>query len=101
MLPGVNRIMRRLIIPLVFLNLIPEELQRTAVLTSRDNANVNKRIFENALENKFVKCRRKEEIALEKKYEYATDDYIVAMYFYEKYHSPSCWLTTEVAAEFY
>ena len=48
-----------------------------------------------------MKRRRKEEIALEKKYEDATKDYIDAIYFLEQYHSPHCWLTLEVAAEFY
>ena len=58
----------------------------TAVLTSKENANVNKRIFDDALENHFVKRRRKEEISLKKKYEDATEDYIVAIYFHEQYH---------------
>ena len=48
-----------------------------------------------------MKCRRKEEIGFEKKYEDAIDDYIVAIYSDDKYHSPRCWLTLEVAAEFY
>ena len=48
-----------------------------------------------------MKLRRKYEVALENKYEYATEDYIVAIYFHEQYHSPCCWLTLEVAAEFY
>ena len=48
-----------------------------------------------------MKCRRKEEIALEKRYEDAPEDYIVEIYSHEKYHSPRCWLTLEVAAELY
>ena len=48
-----------------------------------------------------MKRRRKEEINLENNYEDATDDYIVAIYFHEQYHSPRCWLTLEVAAELY
>ena len=48
-----------------------------------------------------MKRRRKEEIGFEKKYEDAIDDYIVAIYSDDKYHSPRCWLTLEVAAEFY
>ena len=82
-------------------NFLPEELQKNYVLTSKQNANVNKRRFDDALENHFLKSRRKEEIALEKKYEDATEYYSVAIYFHEKYHSPHCWLTLEVAAEFY
>ena len=50
--------------PIGFFNFLPEELQRTSVLPSKDNANVNKRRFDDALENQFVKRRRKGEIAL-------------------------------------
>ena len=87
--------------PIGVFHLLPEDLQRTDVLTSKENANFNKRIFGDALENQFVKRRRKEEIALEKKYEDATEDYIAVVCFHEQYHSPRCWLTLEVAAEFY
>ena len=48
-----------------------------------------------------MKRLRKEEIALENKFEAATDDYIAAIYFHEKYHSSRCWITLEVATEFY
>ena len=48
-----------------------------------------------------MKRQRKEDISLENKYEDATEDYIVAIYFHEKYQSPSCWIKLEVAAEFY
>ena len=61
--------------------MIPEELQRTDVLTSKDHSNVNKRIFDDALEKYFVKHRRKEEIYLENNYEDATEDFIVAIYY--------------------
>ena len=44
--------------------LLPEELQSTDVLTSKENANFNRRRFDYALGNQFVKRRRKEEIAL-------------------------------------
>ena len=36
------------------------------------------------LEKQFEKRRRKEEIALDKKYKDATEDYIVALYFFER-----------------
>ena len=87
--------------PIGFFNFLLEELQRTAVLTSKDNENVSKRRFENALENQFMKLRRKEEIALENKYEDSIEDYIVAIYFHDKDHSTCCCLTLEVAAGFY
>ena len=46
--------------PIGFFHLLPEELQSTAVLTSKENANIKKRIFDDALENQFVESRRKE-----------------------------------------
>ena len=87
--------------PIGVFHLLSEELQRTAVLTSKENKNVNKTRFDNALENQFVKRRRKEDTTLEIKYEDATEDYKVAIDFHEKYHSPCCWITLEVVAEFY
>ena len=60
-----------------------------------------KKSFDVALAKQLEKRRRKEEIALEKQYEDATEDYIVAIYFFEQYHSPRCWLTANVANEVY
>ena len=57
-------------------HLLLEDLPRTSVLASKDNADENKRRFDGALENQFVKRHRKEDITLEKKYEDATEDYI-------------------------
>ena len=51
--------------PILFFRLLPEDLQSTAVLTSKDNVNVNKREFDDALENQFLKRWRKEEISLD------------------------------------
>ena len=60
--------------------MLTEELQRTAVLILKENANANQRIFDDALENQFVKHRNKKKIALENKYEEATEDYIVEIF---------------------
>ena len=46
--------------PIEVFHLLPEESQSTDVLTSKYNANINKRRFDDALENQFVKRRRKE-----------------------------------------
>ena len=43
----------------------------------------------------------KEEICLRKQYENATEEYVVAIYFYEQYHSPWCWLRKKDAKETY
>ena len=45
--------------PIGVFHFLTEELQRTAVLTSKENVNVNKRRFEDALENQFANHRRK------------------------------------------
>ena len=81
--------------------MLPEELQKTVVLTSKLHANVNKRRFDDALENQFVKRRRKKVIALEKKYEDATEDYIDAIHFHEQYQSHRGFITLEVAVQLY
>ena len=62
------------------MHFLQEELQSTGVITSKENSNVNKRVFDDALENQFVKRQREEEIVFENKYEDATEDYIVAIY---------------------
>lgn len=80
---------------------LPQELQRTAILSAQENAGDNKRRFDIALEKQFEKRRMKEEIALQEKYKGASNDYIVAIYFFEQFHSPRCWNTVEEAEEFY
>ena len=82
-------------------HLLPPELQRTALIASKENATDNRRRFDVALEKQFEKRRRKEEIALDKKYKDATEEYIVALYFFEQYHSPRCWTCVDTARIFY
>ena len=77
------------------------ELQRTAILAAQENAKVDKCRFDVALEKQFESRRRKEEIALEKKYKDASEDHIVAIYFFKQYDSPRCWITKEMTEEFY
>ena len=38
---------------------------------------------------------------LRKKYANATEEYVVAIYFYEQYHSPRCWKSVEEARSTY
>ena len=101
LLPGVNGRMSRLIIPLGF-SFASRVLTKDCCANIKiDNKNVNKRRFDDTLENQFMKRRRKEEISPEKRYKDAIQDYILAIYFHEQYHPPRCWLTLEVAGEFY
>ena len=80
---------------------LPPELQRTAMLVAKENASNNRQRFDNALKKQFAKRQMKEEIGLRKQYENATEEYVVAIYFYEQYHSPRCWLTEKDAKETY
>ena len=82
-------------------HLLPQELQRTAMIASSENAKHNRCRFDVALQNQFDKRRRKEEIAQEKKIAIAEEDYIVAVYCFEQYFSPRCWLTVIRAREVY
>ena len=57
--------------------------------------------FDAALQRQFDARRRKEEIKLEKQYEDASEEYIVAIYFFEQYFSPRCWSTANITKEQY
>ena len=71
---------------------LPPELQRMAILVAKVNAsNIVKDLITHL--KKIAKSQMKEEIGLRKQYENATEEYVVAIYFYEQYHSPRCWLT--------
>ena len=72
-----------------------------AIMTSKENAKSNRKIFDTALERQFKKRRMKEEIMLRKQYANATEEYVVAIYFYEQYHSPWCWKSVEEAESTY
>ena len=74
--------------PMGTFHLLPPELQRTAIIASKENARLNRRRFDEALEREFAKRRMKEEISLKKQYANASEEYVVAIYFYEQYNSP-------------
>ena len=76
---------------------LPCELQETLIQTSRENAMKTRQSFDNALQKQRVARQEKEELVMKKKLDRAKEDYIVAMYFYEQYHSPRCWTTVEKA----
>jgi len=43
----------------------------------------------------------KEDISLKKQYANASEEYGIAIYFYEQYHSPRCWATVEEANDMF
>ena len=87
--------------PIGTFHLFPPELQKTAIMASKENAKNNRKYFDEALERQFKKLRMKEEIMIRKQYANATEEYVVAIYFYEQCHSPRCWKSVEEAKSTY
>ena len=58
--------------PMGTFHLLPPELQKTAIMASKENAKSNRKNFDEALERQFKKRRMKEEIMLRKQYANAT-----------------------------
>ena len=81
-------------------DLVPE-LQRTAIMTSIENAAAARATFDKHILGQYTKRRNKEEEGLEDTYNVATEDYIVALYFNEQYHNDVCWTSVEVAVYYY
>jgi len=77
------------------------ELQDTIIQAAREYAARNRRDFDEWLNRQKASRRRKEVAKLEKEYANALEDYIVALYFFEQYHSPCCWHNAEIAREEY
>ena len=69
---------------------LPEELRRSLILFGKENASKSRKRFDEALASQREASRQKEEIALQKKLDQTQGDYIVAIYFYEQYHSSRC-----------
>ncbi len=76
---------------------LPEELQHSLILFGKENASSLRKSFDDALSVQHEACRQKEEIALQKKLDQMQGDYIIAIYFYEQYHSLRCWWTLDDA----
>ena len=73
----------------------------TAVLTSKWNWKSRRYEFKIAMVEQLGMKFTKEEIILEKKLENAMEDYINALYLFEKYNSKRCWGTKVIALENY
>jgi hypothetical protein len=72
-----------------------EELKCSHILFGKENASSSRKSFDNALAAQHEVCCQQEEILLQKKLDQTQGDYIIAIYFYKKYHSPRCWRTLE------
>ena len=79
----------------------PYELQRTAIIASKEKAASNRRSFDVAVARQFQLRREGEELALKKAKSDATEDHIVAIYMYDQFHSKRCWKTVRQANHFY
>ncbi len=82
-------------------HLMPIELQSSLIQFGKEYSSAMKGQFDNALKRQEDAQRRKEEIALERKIDQAQSEYIIAIYFYEQYHSKQCWATVEEATNIY
>ena len=68
--------------------MLPEGLQLTIIILAKEFALYNRGRFDKVLEDQFKEHQMKEEIGLRKKDLNATEEYIVAVYFFEQYVSP-------------
>lgn len=66
------------------------ELQTSLVNFAKKRAPKARREFNAALEWQDAARCRKEEIALQRKLDSTQEEYIVAIYFWEQFHSPCC-----------
>ena len=80
---------------------LPVELQRTAIMTARENAKSNKQNFDKDLTKQFEQRRVKGEIKLDKAYDDAKGEFIFAIYFHKQFLLPWCWRSKEIANEVY
>ena len=83
-----------------FHKLVPG-LKRSLVQTGKIMSSKWKKNYDVALERQKAATRRRREIIFENKLEEAEEDYIVAVYFHEQYHSQHCWSTIVIAKETY
>ena len=80
---------------------LPLELRDSLIAVARENVSRTRKFYDDALERQRAARQRKEEIMMERKLGKAQEEFIVAIYFYEQYHSPRCWVTTEKAMQEY
>ncbi len=67
----------------------------------KQQASSERKRFDDALKSQKEARRKKEEIALQKKLDNTQEEYIIAIYFFEQYHSQWAWMTVKEATEIY
>mmetsp|Transcript_9817 Transcript_9817/g.20905 ORF Transcript_9817/g.20905 Transcript_9817/m.20905 type:complete len:211 (-) Transcript_9817:255-887(-) len=67
----------------------------------KQQASSERKRFDDALKAQKEARRKKEEIALQKKLDNSQEEYIIAIYFFEQYHSQRAWTTAEEATNIY
>lgn len=77
----------------------PEELQQSIVQAGKEQAPQMRQRFNEALAAQEEARRLKEEIRLRHRLDATREEYIVAIYFWEQYHSPRCWRTAAEARD--
>ena len=80
---------------------LPAELQETIIASAKRGASKIKKSHDVALAAQNAARLKKEEIAHKKKIDITQEEYIVAMEFWEQYHSPCCWTTASMAMSVY
>jgi hypothetical protein len=80
---------------------LPLELRDSLIAVARENVSRTRKFYDDALERQRAARQRKEEIMMERKLGKAQEEFIVAIYFYEQYHSPHCWVTKKKAMQEY
>ena len=80
---------------------LPPELQETIIVLAKCGASKIKKSHDVALAAQKAAHLKKEEIAHKKKIDITQEEHIVAMEFWEQYHSPHCWTTASMAMSVY
>ena len=81
--------------------LLPTEMQRTAVYNAKWNRKSQRYDFKISMVEQLEMKHRKEETILEKKLENTLEYYIDYLYLFEQYNSKRCWRKTVIALENY
>jgi hypothetical protein len=77
------------------------DLQESIIVTAKHGASKITKSHDVALTAQKEARLKKEEIAHRKKIDITQEEYIVAMEFWEQYHSPCCWTTASMAISVY
>ena len=82
-------------------HLLPPELQRTAILSSKYHLKDHCDDFKRAMKDQLETHRTKEEDSMKEALEKSKEDYIDAVALFAQYHSRRCWKTKTIAESTY